>query len=495
MSQPRLRVALALSAVLTVVAGGLVRAGGRNAAQQGGTEQGAVVMKGRAPVSTEVLKVKLPRPAEADLPNGLHLMVLEDRRVPMVTFQLQILGAGGYFDPADLPGLAQITATLMREGTSSRNTLQIAEMLETKAASVTVSAGMSSVTATVSGSSLTEHFSDTFALAADVLLRPSFPQEEFDRYKARTRTSLVQQRASSGFLASELFSRVMYGSAPSGRVAMTAEALDRATRDAIVAFHKTRYVPDHAVLAVAGDVSMAEARRVIDAQLGGWAKAGTPAPKTSDPDPPKAGQVYFVDRPKSVQTTIWVGAPAIMRTSPDYDIVTVMNEVIGGGPTGRLFTNLREVKGYTYGAYSNVSAPQFRGHWLANTDVRTEVTEAAMTDLMAEVTRMRDEPVPQKEFDDKRRGMIARFALSLESAQAVLGNHITRWIYGLPADYWDKLPDRVMAVTQAQVQEAARKYLDRSRLQIVAVGDGTKIAEILKTFGPVTTYDTNGNIK
>jgi predicted Zn-dependent peptidase len=169
-----------------------------------------------------------------------------------------------------------------------------------------------------------------------------------------------------------------------------------------------------------------------------------------------------------------------------------MNAVIGQGPTGRLFTHLREEKGYTYGAYSNVSQTPFRGTWLATTDVRTEVTEPALKDLLAEITRMRDEAVPQKEFDDQRRGIIAQFALSLEQPTTVLNQHVTRWVYGLPVDYWDKVPERTMAVTQAQVQAAAKKYLDPARLQIVAVGDPTKVAELLKKFGTVETFDTNG---
>jgi zinc protease len=387
-----------------------------------------------------------------------------------------------------------MTATMMREGTSKQSTLQISEMLETKASTVTVGAGLASLTSTLSGSSLSENFAETFALAADILLRPSFPQEELDRYKTRTKTGLVQQRSQPGFLASERFSALMYGSHPSGRASLTPEGVDRVSRDALVNFHKTRYVPDHAVLAIAGDISMAEARKVIDQHLGGWAKSGTPAPQMAEPPAPPAGQVHLIDRANSVQTTIWVGSPGISRTSPDYDVVTVMNAVIGGGPTGRLFTKLREEKGYTYGAYSNIAAAQFRGHWLASMDVRSEVTYDALRDLMVEIAAMRDQTVPQKEFDDKRRGIIASFALTLESPQAVLGNHITRWIYKLPADYWDKLPDRIMAVTQAQVQAAAKKYLDPSKLQIVTVGEAAKIGDIVKKFGPVTTYDVNGNV-
>jgi len=462
------------------------------AAQSGQQTSQAVVLKGRAPVSTEVLKVKLPRPAEATLSNGLHLMVLEDRRVPQVSFQLLIPGAGGYFDSADLIGLASTTATMMREGTTNRTTLQIAEMLETKAAAVNVSSGLSSTSATISGSSLSENFDTTFGLAADILLHPTFPQEELDRYKTRTRAGLIQQRSSSGFLASEMFSRVAYGSHPASRSSMTPDGLDRITRDALVNQHRTRFVPDHAVLAIAGDISMAAARKLVESQLAGWKKAGAPAPAVSDPEAIGPAKVYFIARPGSVQTSLWVGTQAIQRTSPDYDVVSVMNAVIGGGPTGRLFTHLREEKGYTYGAYSNIAALQFRGTWLASMDVRTEVTEPALRDLIAEITRLRDEPIPQKEFDDRKRGMVASFALSLESPVAVLNNHVTRWLYKLPADYWDKLPDRIMAVTQAEVQAAAKKYLDASRLQIIAVGDAAKIADVLKQFGTVETYDTNG---
>ncbi len=460
--------------------------------QQAPPKSQPVVIKGRAPVSKDILKIKLPRPAEADLPNGLHLMVLEDRRLPQVSFQLLIQGAGGYFDAPELAGVANVTASMMREGTTSRNTQQIAELLETKAATVTVSAGPSAVSAIVSGSSLTENFPTTFALAADLLLNPSFPQDELDRYKTRTRAGLVQQRTSPGFLANEMISKILYGSHPASRSTLTAETLDKITRDALVTQHKQRFVPDHAVLAIAGDISMAEARKLVEAELAAWKKAGTPAPAVVDPPAMGPAKVSFIARPNSVQTSLWIGTQGINRVSPDYDIVQVTNEVLGRGPTGRLFTHLREEKGYTYGASSNVAAGQFRGAWIAALDVRTEVTEPALRDLVAEITRMRDEPVPAKELEDRKRGMVASFALSLESPTAVLNNYVTRWLYKLPADYWDKYPDRVMAVTQAEVQAAAKKYLDPARLQIVAVGAAEKIGETLKQFGVVETFDTNG---
>ena len=451
----------------------------------------AVVIKGRAPVSNEILKVTLPRPHEADLPNGAHLMVLEDHRVPQIVFQIVIGGAGGYVDPADSPGLASITATMMREGTSAKNTAQISEQLERLASTVTVGTGLASLDATISGSTLTENFGETFKLAADLLLNPTFPDEELQRYKQRTRSGLVQQRANAGFLASEMFSRVIYSTHPASRVSLTLPVLDKVTRAQLVDFHHARYVPDHAIIAISGDITMAAARSAIDSALGTWKKGNTPAATAQDPPPLGVPRIYFVARPGSVQTNIIVGTQAIDRLGPDYDRVQVMNEVIGAGPTGRLFVILREEKGYTYGAYSGLTATRFRGNWSANTEVRTEVTDDALRDLLAEVKRLRDEPAPDKELQDKKRGLISRFALSLESPQTVLQNHVSLRTYKLPVDYWDKYPERVSAVTQADVQAAAKKYLDPSRLQIVIVGD-PKIGDLLKKYGTVETYDVDG---
>ena len=154
--------------------------------------------------------------------------------------------------------------------------------------------------------------------------------------------------------------------------------------------------------------------------------------------------------------------------------------------------HLREEKGYTYGAYSGLSAGRYRGTWSAQTDVRSDVTEPALKDLLGELVAIRDTTVPAKELQDRKRSLVAGFALSLESPQQVLNYYVTSWIYKLPADYWDKYPQRVMGVTAAQVQAAARKYLDPARVQIIAVGDRKKVEEILRKFGTLEVYDTEG---
>ena len=326
--------------------------------------------------------------------------MLEDHRLPQVTFQIIIPGAGGYFDPADKIGLASYTASLMREGTKTRTSPQISEALETMAASLNVGSGLSTTSASVSGSALTEDFPKLMDLTADILLNPAFSPEEWNRFKTRTKAGLIQQRTNPGFLASETFNRVLYGTHPASRVSPTAENLDAITPEALAEFHRTHYVPDHAAMAFTGDITLADARKLVESKLGGWKNAGTP--KISDRRAARVGpaKVYLIARPNSVQTTLYVGTQSMTRTDPDYPALTVVNRVLGG-TMGRLFRHLREEKGYTYGIGSGFTATFYRGSWTSNTNVRTDVTEPALTDLLAEIADLRDTPVPEKELADR----------------------------------------------------------------------------------------------
>lgn len=452
-----------------------------------------MVIKGRAPVSDEVLRVKLPKPQEVDLPNGLHLMVLEDHKLPRISFQILIPGAGGYFDPAPMVGLSSYTAQMMREGTTTRSSQQISQELETMAASVNVGASTSGPGATVSGGSLSENFPRLFELAADILLNPSFPAEEWDRLKTRTRAGLVQQRTQPQFLASERFAKVMFGDHPASRISATPESLDAITREAMMEAHRTRFVPDHALIAFAGDITLAAARKLVEGQLGAWKKAGISKPKVENPPPPGPPKVYLIARPGSVQTTLMVGTQSMVRTDPDYVPLTVANRVLGGA-MGRLFRHLREEKGYTYGVGSNFTATEHRGSWTASTNVRTDVTAPALADLLAEIALMRDQPVPDKELADHKRAIVASFALSLENPEQVLGYYVQNWLYGLPADYWDTYPAKVSAVTAAQAQAAAAKYWALPRLHLVSVGDADKVREIMMKHGALEVYDAEGKL-
>jgi zinc protease len=450
------------------------------------------VLKGKAPVTKEILKVSLPKSQEADLSNGVHLIVIEDHRAPQVFFQMIVDGAGGYYDPPASPGLATFTAALMREGTTTKTSEQISEQLERLAATVGVGSGLSSPFATVTGSGLTNNLDTVLALMADVMMNPSFPQAEIDRYKARTRGQLMQTRTQPGFLAQERLNKVVFGDHPAARVAPAPAALDALTRDALVAFHKASFVPDRAILAVAGDITLAQAKTKAEAAFGAWKKSGATIDAQRGPAATSGPTISFVARPNSVQTSLRVGTQSIERTNPDYDALTVANRILGGGPTGRLFMHLREQKGYTYGAYSNFNGSRIVGSWSASTDVRSEVTDAALTDLLDEVRQMRDVTVPDKELADSKKALVAGFALGLESPNAILQNYVDRYIYKLPADYWDTYPQRIEKISAADVQRVAKKYWAPEQLQIVAVGDQAKVEAALKKLGTVQAFDAEG---
>jgi predicted Zn-dependent peptidase len=172
--------------------------------------------------------------------------------------------------------------------------------------------------------------------------------------------------------------------------------------------------------------------------------------------------------------------------------MVVMNRIVGDGPAARLFLNLREEKGYTYGVYSNFTALKYPGPWRAGGDVRTEVTDGAMTEFFNEIRRIREEKVPAAELDDAKRSVVAGFALSLEQPTELLNYAITRKLYDFPADYWDTYPAKIMAVTPEEVQRVARTYISPVNIQIVAVGDASKIKPVLEKYGPVEVFVTEG---
>lgn len=485
------RHALVLALVAACSLGAAAQQPPMGGAQQNPSTAPGTILKNKAPVSKETLKVTLPKSQEADLSNGVHLIVLEDHRTPQVNFLMIIDGAGGYYDPPSIAGLAGFTAALMREGTTTKTSEQLSEQLDRLAASVSVGAGISSPFSNVVGNGLTNNLDTVLTLMADVLLNPSFPQAEIDRYRTRTRANLMNNRSQPAFLAQERIQKAVFGDHPASRVSPTPAALDALTRDALVEFHKAHYVPDRAVLAVSGDITMAQAKAKAEAAFGSWKKSGAALAAQTDPAPLTGPSITLVSRPGSVQTSLRVGTQSIQRTDPDYETLTVANRTLGG-PFGRLFEHLREQKGYTYGASSGFNSGRIRGSWTASTDVRSEVTDPALTDLIDEIRQMREVPVSEKELGNMKKAIVAGFALSLENPNAILNNYIDRYMYKLPADYWDTYPSRIEAIAAADVQRVAKKYWALERLQIVAVGDQSKVEPALKKLGTVQVFDAEG---
>ena len=414
--------------------------------QQGQSVKGADI-KGRAPVNREILRVKLPKAEEGTLSNGLRVILLENHRVPTFTMQMVVL-SGGLSDPADYHGLASFTAALLREGTQKRTSKDIAEQVDTIGATLTANALLSSFTSTITTSGLVENFDQSLDIFSDVIRNPKFPQEEIDKYKQRQIAQLQFQRSIPQFLAAERFQRAIYGNHPAGMIVPPTESIKKITSADLARFHSTYY-------------------------------RGT-------------ARIQLIDRPGSVQTVLQLGNLGIERKDPDYFAVLVMNQILGGGPAARLFLNLREDKGYTYGAYSQFGGSKFRGTVVSSSEVRTDVTEGAMHEFMYELKRIRDEKVSATELENAKRAIVGSFALSLENPNALLQNIVLQKLYDLPADYWDTYPQMVSSITADDVQRSAQKYVNLANLQIVAVGDASKARDVLAKYGSVEVFDTDG---
>jgi len=465
----------------------------RAAAQGGekGTASSEVQRLNRAPVNKEVLRVKLPRPRQTKLANGLTVLVLEQHKLPTVAFTLWV-ETGALADPKDLPGLAKATAEMLREGTAHRSSAQVASDVDGLGASLGASADFGADTTTINASGLSESTNRLLELMSDVVLNPTYPPDEFAIYQKRQLAQVEQLRSRSAFLAQERLHKVLYGDFAAALVSATPQSLKTMSPAELKDFHDRYYVPNNALLGVAGDVQFDQVVSLIQKYFGAWKGHTVAPPDLGKISPPAASKVTLVDRPDSVQTNILAGDLALRRADPDFIPLTVMNRVVGGGPSARLFLNLREKHGYTYGAYSAFTSDIYPGVWRANTEVRNAVTDGSLHELMEEFKRIRTEPVPEPELDEARRAIVASFALSLEQPSTLLSFWMTANYYRLPEDYWDRYPEQIAKVTPEVVGRVAKKYVDLDHLQIVCVGDGKQIKDVLKKYGPLEVYDVDG---
>jgi zinc protease len=480
----------AVTLLFTLISSGLGMAQGPATGPAGQSTKGAVI-KGKAPVNQKLLKVNLPKAQEATLANGLRVVVLENHKVPTFNMQMVVL-SGGLADKSDYRGLASFTAGLLRDGTAKRSSKDIAEQVDALGGTLASATGLSSLTSTVSTSGLIENLDQTLDIFADVVRNPIFPTIEVEKYKARTQAQLQFQRSNPQFLAQEQFNKAIYGDHPASLVSPPVNSIKKLTSKDLVDFHSTYYRPNNAILAIVGDTTLKEVLPKIEKAFGDWQKADVPAMTIPAAPSQAASRIFLIDRPGSVQTVLQLGNLGIERTNPDYFSLLLADRVLGGGPAARLFLNLREDKGYTYGAYSNFSGSKFRGIWMSSSEVRTDVTEGAMKEFMYELKRLRDEKVSTEELENAKRAIVGNFALSLEQPQSLLQNIILQKIYDLPADYWDTYPQRVAAITPDDIQRVAQKYIDLGHLQIVAVGDASKARDVLAKYGSVEVYDADG---
>lgn len=447
----------------------------------------------QAPQPLPSKSLNIPKPYETTLPNGLQVVIVEDARLPLVSYRLAFR-TGNANDPSGVPGLSVMMSGLLNEGTETRTSKQIAD--EVARLGATLGAGANADYTTVSASALSMYSKEILDLLADITLRPNFPEKELELNKQNLKQGLIAQRAQPSFLANERLSRIIFGQHPYGTISPTPESVDAMTREKLVSFHRAMFVPNNAVLVVVGNIRRDDVLKRVQALFGNWTK-GQQA-NSQFPAPPVRTQraLYVVDRPGSQQSNIVIANLAINRTSPDYFPMLVMHQVLGAGASSRLFMNLREAKGYTYGAYSDLDARRGAGTFRETAEVRTPVTGDSLKEFFFELDRLRNEAISDKELRDAKAYLTGVFPIRIETQEGLINQLVQIKMFNLPADYLQTYRDRVSAVTAADIQRVARQYVTPDRVAIVIVGDAQAIRDQIKPYAQtVEFYDMNGKPK
>jgi zinc protease len=422
------------------------------------------------------------------LPNGLRLLVVESHKQPVVSLSLSF-PAGTIHDPVGKQGLAEMVAGLLTKGAGNRTAEQVAETIEGAGGSLNASAGSDFLT--ISSTVLTPSLPLAFALVGDAVQRPAFAEKEVELLRTQTLSGLQVQLTQPEVIADQTFRRTLYGENPYGRSAVPASV--RAIRRAdLAAYQKARLRPTGALLVVAGDVKLADVRRLALAAFRQWTGAPPATAALKAPATRESTDLVLVHRPGSVQSNIIVGNLTYPPNDPRIYAAAVTNQVLGGGASARLFLILREQKSWTYGAYSRYARRKGLGYFAASTEVRTQVTDSALTELLTQLRRIGAEPVPGPELESAKGSLVGSYPLSIETADQVADAVANARLYGLPADYVQTYRVKLGAVTAADVQSTARSTIRPEAAVIVVVGDGAKIYDRIKGIAPVTIVDPEG---
>ena len=436
-------------------------------------------------------KLSLPAIEKTKLANGLEVWMVEQKELPIVAMNL-VLRSGQGNEPDNRTGLANLTASLLDDGTKTRSAVDITNQLQAIGVGG-INAGSGWDSTNVSMQSLTRNLDKALDIYADVIMNPAFPQAEIESLRGRSLIGLRQMRSNPNAVSNIVYNKVLYGDHPYGRDNNEA-SIKAITRDDIVKFYESTYKPNNGVLIVVGDFDKAALKGKLEKAFSDW-KPGTvenralPSARSFE----KTG-IYIVDRPNSAQSVVSIGQVGIDRGNPDYFPVVVMNSILGGGITSRISMNLREDKGYTYGANSGWQFRRGAGPFRAGGDIQTSVTKEAVVEFMKELNGIRgDIPITAKELDYNKQSLIRRYPAQFETVGAISNQLSNLVVYGLPDTYFNDYISKVNAVTLDDVNRVAKQYLDPSKMAIVIVGDRKVIEPGLKDLGySITILDSEG---
>ena len=457
------------------------------------------VAAGLVTAHAEIDRSKKPEPGPApaaafpdyitkELPNGLKVFVIQDDRKPTITMRL-LIRAGEAVDAK--PGQADFVATLLNRGTEKMDADAFAQAVESLGAQIEASAGLDAIAVSTGG--LVKFTDPLIELFADAVLRPVFPEDQFAKEKKRTLSALAAEKKNPTALAGKLQTKVLFGSHPYGAIT-TPETVQAISREDLVAFHKQWFAPNASSLAIVGDVKAEEILPKIEKAFATWGRKEVPEYKSGKMAKIEGLTIHLLDRPGSVQSNVSVTHLAPPRNFPHLPEVNVVNSTLGGGFSGRLFQNLREVNGYTYGSSSAFGYNREAGYFQATAETRNEVTAPAIKEILKEIKRMRDELIPSDELELQRQYNVGNYLLSLEQPSRVATRVQDIWLYGLDPDFYKTYAKRMSDVTPETAQSLAKQYLHPDNLAIVVVGEAKQIRAGLEELGKVVLYDADLNV-
>lgn len=441
-----------------------------------------------APALAAERPVVWPARTVRTLSNGLQVVLVESHIIPKFSGQLLFRSGNA---AAGTPGLADMTATVVRTGTASRTSRQIEEELRRLGADLGSSAGADS--SAISFSGLAEFSAELLALVSDLARNASFPPAELERERRHQIEALRIERTTPGFLAGERLRKALFGAHPYAIVSPTEEQVAAYTREELERFYRAHYAPANALLVMAGAFPADAMLAQIEKIFAEWREPQPAAAAHPEPPRPQGRRVHLVHLPGSVQTQILLGNHAITRKHPDWLRLTLANSLFGGAFNSRLVMNIREQKGYTYSPRSAAHPLRQHGWFSVGAAVRNEVVAATLTEIFYELDRMRALPVGEEELADSRNYLSGVFSLGLATQSGLAGQLVTVYLNGLPEDYLETYREKIRALSADDVLVAARRYFDSANAQIVVVGDRAQIEEQAALFAPVTAYDAQGN--
>jgi predicted Zn-dependent peptidase len=439
--------------------------------------------------------VKLPPVVVRQLPNGLKLMIVERHQLPVADFLL-IVPSGSTADPVGKSGVSDLMSQMLTEGTTSRTSLQIDDQGSYLGVSLNAASGWDATT--VSLKTPTTQLDSALALYAEVALRPSFPAVDFNRIKQQRLTDLLQIKDEGPEIANRAFPAVVYGSNhPYGRPPTgTESSVGSMTAADVVEFYKGHFSPNGATMVVVGDVMPDQIEARIATLFGAWhAVSGASNAVQTPPARTEATSIYFIDKPGAPQSSFRIGAIGVPRSTGDYFPLEVLNTALGGSFTSRLNQNLRETKGYTYGARSRFAMRKGAGPFVAQAEIVAAKSDSALIEFMKELRAIRD-PMPASELKKTKNYLELQLPSQFETTGDIAQAMVPIALYGLPLDYYNHYVANIEAVTQSDVQRVGQKYIDPAHLAVVVVGDRKSVEPTLRALnvGPISIRTMQGEV-